>query len=118
MNVDVSYKPQVSARSLEAIADCDIHPVIPGIEALYPYLSQHWQHYLETYGVSQRQGHQNGVNPYPKAQPNAARRDAWPPNGGRAGQRPRLHAPSSIWTPTTSCWASCNPLTPSGQGLA
>ena len=99
-----------------AIADCDLHAVLPRITDLYPYMSEHWRMYLETYGTSLRQGHQNGVNPWPKAQPNAARRDAWPPGGGAPGsdldfmRKQHLDAHNIIF-------ATINPLTPSGQGL-
>jgi predicted TIM-barrel fold metal-dependent hydrolase len=118
MNVDVTQLaagPRV--QSATAIADCDIHPVLPRISDLHPYLSAHWRGYLETYGLSQRQGHQAGVNPYPKAQPNAARRDAWPPGGGAPGtdldflRRQHLDAHDIVL-------GIVNPLTPSGQGLA
>ncbi len=119
MNVEVTRTRAAAsaARSTMAIADCDIHPVIPAITALYPYLTEHWRHYLETYGMSQRQGHQNGVNPYPKAQPNAARRDSWPPGGGAPGtdldflRRQHLDAHNIVL-------GIVNPLTPSGQGFA
>ncbi len=117
MNVDVRPQLAVADRSVVAIADCDIHLTLSNIKLLHPYLSEHWRHYLETYGTSQRHGHQNGVNPWPKAQPNAARRDAWPPNGGPPGsdldflRRQHLDAHNIVL-------GICNPLTPSGQGFA
>jgi predicted TIM-barrel fold metal-dependent hydrolase len=119
MNIDVAPRPGTAgaSRTAMAIADCDIHPVLPRLTDLYPYLTEHWRHYLETYGLSQRQGHQSGVNPYPKAQPNAARRDAWPPGGGAPGtdldflRRQHLDVHNIVL-------GIVNPLTPSGQGLA
>ncbi len=118
--MNVQTRPQdrsaSPARSAMAIADCDIHPVLPSVTALYPYMTQQWRSYLETYGTSLRQGHQSGVNPYPKAQPNAARRDAWPPGGGAPGtdldfiRSQHLDAHNIVL-------GICNPLTPSGQGL-
>ena len=87
MNVDVLNRGSEALATAQklAIADCDIHPVIRSPqESLYPYLSKRWQHHLETYGISQRVAFQNGAPPYPKGQPNAARRDAWPP-GGKPG---------------------------------
>ena len=119
MNVDVTQHGDRAtlARSTVAIADCDIHPVVPAITDLYPYLTSRWRDYLETYGMSQRQGHQNGVNPYPKAQPNAARRDSWPPNGGNPGtdldflRHQHLDAHNIVL-------GIVNPLTPSGQGFS
>ena len=119
MNVQV--RPRDAGASLSGvkagIADCDIHPVLPKVTDLYPYLSQHWRMYLETYGTSQRQAHQSGVNPYPKAQPNAARRDAWPPGGGAPGtdldflRRQHLDLHNIVF-------GVINPLALSGQGLA
>jgi uncharacterized protein len=29
------------------VIDCDVHCAVPGREALYPYLSDHWRHYME-----------------------------------------------------------------------
>src|ERR1700754_1515839 len=67
-----------------AIADCDIHPARASKTELYPYLAKRWQHHLEVYGVHAYQGMMEGP-PYPKAQPNASRRDAYPPEGGQQG---------------------------------
>ena len=46
-----------------------------------PYLSNRWWDHLQTYGQRQRHGYVKGF-PYPKSQPLASRRDAWPPGGG------------------------------------
>src|SRR4051795_6781198 len=67
-----------------AIADCDIHPARASRTELYPYLAKRWQHHLEIYGIHAYQGMVEGP-PYPKAQPNASRRDAYPPEGGPQG---------------------------------
>ena len=68
-----------------AIADCDIHPTPKSVPVeIYPYLSKRWQDYMETYGIIYRQGFPTGPA-FPKGQPNAARRDAYPPGGGRHG---------------------------------
>jgi predicted TIM-barrel fold metal-dependent hydrolase len=75
-------EPQVSrpADSRLAIADCDIHPARRSHKDLYPFMEKRWQEHLETFGVRLRQAYQAGPA-YPKGQPNAARRDAWPPGG-------------------------------------
>ena len=69
-----------------AIADCDIHPAPKSVPVeIYPYLSKRWQDYMETYGIIYRQGFPTGPA-FPKGQPNAARRDGYPPGGGEAWQ--------------------------------
>ncbi|MSO75290.1 MAG: amidohydrolase [Alphaproteobacteria bacterium] len=76
---------QPAAAVKMAIADCDIHPSPKSMEKeVYPYLEKRWQRHLETYGVRPRQGFANGPA-FPKGQPDASRRDAYPPNGGRPG---------------------------------
>jgi hypothetical protein len=73
-----------SAGDKTAIADCDIHPARKGPRDLYPYLAKRWHEHLETSGTHPYQGMMEGP-PYPKAQPNASRRDAYPPEGGPQG---------------------------------
>ena len=51
---------------------------------LYPYLEQRWREHLDLFGQRSRQGNHSGPQ-YPKSQPDASRRDAWPPGGGRPG---------------------------------
>src|SRR6201995_2880173 len=86
MNVQFRERPKqassVDART--AIADCDIHPARATATELYPYLAKRWHAHLETYGKHPYQGMMEGP-PYPKAQPNASRRDAYPPEGGPQG---------------------------------
>jgi predicted TIM-barrel fold metal-dependent hydrolase len=87
MNVQVlpprSAEPANAARL--AIADGDIHPYPKSVQKeLFPFLEKRWQDYYETYGILRRQGYQSGPA-YPKGQPDAARRDAYPPSGGKPG---------------------------------
>jgi uncharacterized protein len=66
-----------------AIADCDIHPrQRPG--CLDPWLPKQWQEHAALFGLPSRHGMATG-SPYPKSQPNASRRDSYPPEGGRPG---------------------------------
>lgn len=119
MNVDVLNRGSETLATAQklAIADCDIHPVIRSPqESLYPYLSRRWQHHLETYGISQRVAFQNGAPPYPKGQPNAARRDAYPP-GGKPGTDVAFMRQQHLDANNVQ-FGVCNPLMPSGQGLA
>ena len=69
-----------AAKSVEAIVDCDIHTAPANDQVLYKYLPQRWQEYHSTIG---NRGHTGGI--YTRAVPNAARHDAWPPNGGPPG---------------------------------
>src|SRR6266849_6186713 len=86
MNVQfrAGAEPASSVAVTSAIADCDIHPACATATELYPYLAKRWHDHLETYGKHPYQGMMEGP-PYPKAQPNASRRDAWPPEGGPQG---------------------------------
>jgi len=76
--------PEATVASKVAVADGDIHPARQGPKDYHPWLSQRWQAHLDEYGSPARQGWQVGPA-YPKSQPNASRRDAYPPEGGRPG---------------------------------
>ena len=88
MNVDVLNRSgvQPAAASKVGIADCDVHPRPAGTgiggvsKSLYPYLSKRWLEHVESFGVIYRQPWEKG-SAYPKGQPQACRRDAWPPGG-------------------------------------
>jgi uncharacterized protein len=86
MNVQVRGAPQPSAAAASriAIADCDIHPAQRSPRDLDPWLPAVWREHLATFGASRRLAMQSGPA-YPKSQPNASRRDAYPPEGGRQG---------------------------------
>jgi uncharacterized protein len=57
--------------------DCDIHPSIPGLDALLPYLPVHWQEMVRVRGV----GELNSIS-YPANAPITARPD-WRPGTGK-----------------------------------
>ncbi len=63
-------------RETVPVIDGDIHNNLPSEDALVPYLSERWQKHHETIGG---RGHAGGY--YPRAMPNAARHDSWPPSG-------------------------------------
>ena len=85
MNIQVMDRVTTGQKFKLAIADCDIHPTPKSVPVeIYPYLSKRWQDYMETYGIIYRQGFPTGPA-FPKGQPNAARRDAYPPGGGKPG---------------------------------
>jgi uncharacterized protein len=91
MNVQLSDRPirlPAHASNL-ATADCDIHPQRNSNRDLFPYLEKRWQEHYQLFGSRPRQAYQQGPA-YPKGQPNASRRDAWPPEGGRPGSSLRF----------------------------
>ncbi|HEX4555184.1 MAG TPA: amidohydrolase family protein, partial [Xanthobacteraceae bacterium] len=79
MNMELKAPLRAQKHKLD-IVDCDIHPKI-ALDQLRPHLSNRWWDYLQTYGARQRHAYVKGY-PFPKATPQAARRDAWPPTGG------------------------------------
>jgi len=115
MNVEVldrsGVQPGASVRA--AIADCDIHPRVGSFKALDPWLSKAWRDHLATFGMTHRQQFEKGPA-YPKAQPMACRRDAWPP-GGTPGSDLGFMARQHL-DPNNVALGILNPLTPSGQG--
>src|SRR6201985_3938469 len=103
MNIQVRERPQAESQVVAkaAIADCDFRPARASRTELYPYLAKRWHEHLETYQEHPYQGMLEGP-PYPKAQPNAARRDAYPPEGGQQGsslsfmQKQHLHPNNGV----------------------
>jgi predicted TIM-barrel fold metal-dependent hydrolase len=71
-------------EKLTGIADCDIHPAVRSMADLEPWLSTRWIEHFRTYGAL-RNTHYVAGAPYHKSQPNASRRDAYPPEGGPQG---------------------------------
>jgi uncharacterized protein len=74
--VTTLQQPVTHRRSELAVIDCDIHPALKSPKALHPYLSERWRQHRDTIG-----DRGFGGSYYPRANPNAARTDAWPPNG-------------------------------------
>src|SRR5258706_2695261 len=67
------------AHPQASLIDCDIHNT-PAPGALKRYLPTRWRDYHERFGRPAYAGAY-----YPKASPNAARTDSWPPTGGPPG---------------------------------
>src|SRR6201992_407627 len=85
MQFRTGAQPDASTSIKTAIADCDIHPARKGgLKDLYPWMAKRWHEHLEVYGKHPYQGMMEGP-PYPKAQPNGSRRDAYAPEGGQQG---------------------------------
>jgi uncharacterized protein len=68
------------ARAKLAVIDCDIHNELASQEALLPYLPKEWRDYTKQFG-----NFGFSATVYPRNNMNAARTDAWPPNGKRPG---------------------------------
>jgi hypothetical protein len=69
-------QPSERNRNKLAVIDCDIHNALPNDQTLFKYLSPRWRRHHETIGM---RGHNGSY--YPRAVPNAARLDSWPPSG-------------------------------------
>ena len=79
----------MSPAPLTGIVDCDIHPAVRSMADLEPWLAKQWIEHFRTYGAL-RQTHYVTGAPYHKSQPNASRRDAYPPEGGAQGSSPKF----------------------------
>ena len=112
MNIEVR-QPERTAKARVGIFDCDIHPK-SALEDLRPFLSNRWWDYLQTYGQRQRHGYVKGF-PYPKSQPLASRRDAWPPGGGLPASDLDFMREQHLDLYGIEC-GIMNPLSPTGQG--
>src|SRR3982751_2810329 len=75
-------EPVASAPSQARLAmiDCDVHNNLPGVEALFPYLPEHW---VERIKGSSFKGVTDSS--YPKSAPTTARPGSAPPDGGLPG---------------------------------
>jgi len=116
MNIQVRERPEPAAPVTvkTAIADCDIHPARATPTELYPWLAKRWHTHLESIGAPAYHGMMGGP-PYPKAQPNASRRDAYPPEGGPQGSSLSLMQTQHL-DPNNVALGVLNPLG-TGQGL-
>ena len=83
--------------------DCDVHPEPPGIEALLPYLDDHWRDIVVTRGMKQLT-----TNSYPSHAPLTAR-DDWRPAEGRPASRLELLQEQAL-APFGTRFAICNCL--------
>jgi predicted TIM-barrel fold metal-dependent hydrolase len=105
-------KPAAGRAKLKII-DSDLHPTVRTIGELKPHLSERWWRYLQSYGMRPKHGFAEG-DPYPKAAPRAARRDAWTPEGAQPGSDlgfMRAH----YLDPYNIEYGVMAPLQPSGQ---
>jgi len=115
MNVQVRPAPATPAASRIAIADCDIHPYTRSKAAFDPWLPARWREHVSQFGSPRRLGMEKGPA-YPKSQPNAARRDAYPPEGGPQGSSPSFMVAHHL-EPNNVALGILNPLN-AGQGVS
>ena len=115
MNIQLKPASLGPATSHLAIADCDIHPAVRSESDLDPWLPARWRGQRSSFGAGRRLGMENGPA-YPKSQPNASRRDAWPPEGGRQGSSLAFMQAQHL-DPNNVALGILNPLG-SGQGVA
>lgn len=124
MTLDVLDRPEIAADEAVStvrqkpaklgIIDCDCHPTVRSINDLKPYLSKRWWERIEMLGLRPRHGFVNG-DPYPKAAPRAARRDAWTPEGYQPGSDLAFMREHYLEPYNIEC-AILSPLNPTGQG--
>ena len=84
--------------------DADCHGYPASMSVLYPYMAARWRAFVQDTGYEGPM-----ANPYPKVYANAARRDAYPPGGGKPGTDERFAARQLLDTWGLS-YAVINPL--------
>ncbi len=82
--------------------DCDIHPTLPGLQTLFPYLPEHWCDIFVQRGM-----HELVSNNYPPGSPLSCRPD-WRPQTGVPAQLDQLR--SQVLDPWRVSLAICNCL--------
>jgi predicted TIM-barrel fold metal-dependent hydrolase len=83
--------------------DCDVHPTVPSLDALVPYMSDHWQDMIRTRGLDEL-----ASISYPANSPITARADWRPANGKPAGTLAQMR--SECLDPFKTSIAICNCL--------
>jgi predicted TIM-barrel fold metal-dependent hydrolase len=83
--------------------DCDVHPAVPNLKALHPYLSHHWRDTIVQRGVSELES-----IAYPANSPLTSRSD-WRPASGKPGSDLALLSKQAL-DPFHSSLAICNCL--------
>ncbi len=115
MNVIARPLVETADASRTSVIDCDIHPARRSAAELAPFLEKRWQEHAATFGTGRRLGYQDGVA-FPKGQPYAARRDAFPPEGGQPGSSLSFMQAQHL-DPNGVAFGILNPLGATGQGM-
>jgi predicted TIM-barrel fold metal-dependent hydrolase len=103
MNVEVAQRMGTRPRIEPGGIDCDIHPSVPNLKALLPYLEDHWRDMAVQRGL-----HELDSIAYPANAPLTARPDWRPPQGKPGADLEALRA--QALTPFGTSLAICNCL--------
>jgi uncharacterized protein len=103
MNVEVSKRQFAAGRVPPGGIDCDIHPSVPNLKALLPYLDDHWRDMTLQRGL-----HELDSIAYPLNAPLTARPDWKPATGKAASDLARVR--SEALDPFGTSLAICNCL--------
>lgn len=103
MNVDVAQRQRILPRIEPGGIDCDIHPAVPNLKALLPYLDDHWRDMAVQRGL-----HELDSIAYPNNAPLTSRPDWRPAKGKAAGDLDALR--TQALTPFGTSIAICNCL--------
>jgi uncharacterized protein len=87
----------------QMVIDCDVHPTVPGMKALLPYLDDHWREAVTRRGIDD----QTTIS-YPTINPLTFRRD-WKDATGRAATSVTMLAEQAL-DPFGTSFAICNCL--------
>jgi predicted TIM-barrel fold metal-dependent hydrolase len=84
MNEHVRADPVVTQRIKETFIDCDVHPTPARDADVLQFLPKEWHEFHALYRNHARMP-LNNMDMYPGIEPNIARRDSYPPEGGPPG---------------------------------
>ena len=107
-------EPRQTSQASLPVIDSDVHPTVASLAELRPHLSERWWRYWQTYGARPKHPFAQG-DPYPKAAPRAARRDAWTADGKPPGSNLELMR-SQYLDACNIEYGILAPLFPTGQG--
>src|SRR4029078_390295 len=77
--------------------DCDVHPAVPGTEALLPYLDEYWRDQIVNRHIHKTSFHLQSYSPTSPLSRRALPRVSRLPAGGGGGGRTPRRAPASSY---------------------
>jgi uncharacterized protein len=96
-------KPEVMTSPIPGGVDCDLHPAVPHLTSLLPYLNDYWRDQVTTRGMTDLVSQS-----YPTDSPISARPD-WRPAKGKPGSNLRDMQAQAL-DPFGVAFGICNPL--------